>query len=184
MLYWGIEGEYYSVDAYGKPYRTTDQINNSQNPVWQNSNKAYLWSETAPKLEGRLESGYTLYINNLPWENVKMQMPSDVEVFNAYNVGSYAELMDPNPPKNAGWYPLWQCNPYNGGSETAAYNAYSKIDSTMMEYAPDMIMGKASDFDAVWQEYLVTMNGIGEPYVQFMQTQLNNRLKRYGGYPE
>ena len=111
ILYWGFEGEDWQLDAQGRPSRTEQQRKDQKDPTWIQQNRATLWMEEAPKLEGTLPSGYTRTMDELPWEYALSQKAVDIELWNAYGVGSYAELMDANAPKNAGWYPMWQCEP-------------------------------------------------------------------------
>lgn len=183
VLYWGFEGEDYLVDASGKPYRTNEQRVTQNDPEWQQNNRALLWAEEAPKLEGTLPSGYTRSMDELPWEYEETQKAIDKEVWAAYGVGSYAELVDPNPPKNTGWYPLWQCNPSagNGGLEAEAAIAMSGFEAIQRKLLPKMIMGKPEDFEATWADYISQMTPLTTVYNQYMQQQLNHRVSLFGG---
>ncbi|MCR4714252.1 MAG: hypothetical protein K5751_07725 [Treponemataceae bacterium] len=193
ILYWGFEGEDYLIDkdgsitgTKGAAYRTEKQRADQKDPTWINQNRATLWLEEAPKLEGTLASGYTRTMDELPWEYEVSQKAVDIELWKAYGVGSYAELMDANAPKNAGWYPMWQCNPSaeNGGFEEEAAVAMTGFETVQRKYLPQMIMGSPADFDATWAEYCKLLKPLTETYNKFMQGQLDNRVKLFGGFKD
>ena len=183
MLQWGIEGEDWQKDAQGRPSRTDEQRKQQEDNNWILKNKATLLQEEAPKLEGSYSDGYATTMNNLPWEFQLSQKPIDIELWNAYGVASYAALVDANPPKNAGWYPMWQCNPSaeNGGLEHDAAVAMTGFETVQRKYLPMMIMGKPSDFDKTWDEYCALLKPLTKTYNQFMQTQLDHRVEVFGG---
>jgi len=185
-LYWGFEGEDWQYDAEGRPSRTDKQRQDQKDPNWILHNKATLWDEEAPKLEGTLASGYTRSMDDLPWEYALAQKPVDLELWAAYGVGSYAELVDAKAPKNAGWYPMWQCNPSaeNGGLEGDAAVAMTGFETVQRKYLPQMIMGSPADFDATWAEYCKLLKPLTEVYNKFMQQQLDNRVKMFGGFKD
>jgi len=186
-LYWGLEGEDWQKDAEGKPYRTQAQRDQQADPNWQLKNKATLWMEEAPKLEGSHTDGYATNMDNIPWEYAAIvEDPNkkiDSEIWAAYGVASYAALVDANPPKNAGWYPMWQCNPSaeNDGLEHDAAVAMTGFETLQRKYLPMMIMGKPEDFDKTWNEYVTQMKPLTDVYNKFMQGQLDARVKNFGG---
>jgi putative aldouronate transport system substrate-binding protein len=193
VLYWGFEGEDYLIDTDGSKtgtkgaaYRTDEQRAQQKDPVWIQKNRATLWTEEAPKLEGIMASGYTRTMDDLSWEYALSQKPVDIELWEAYGVGSYAEFVDPNPPKNAGWYPMWQCNPSaeNGGIEEEAAVAMTGFETVQRKYLPLMIMGKPADFDKTWNEYSALLKPLTEKYNKFMQQQLDHRVEAFGGFQD
>ena len=189
-LYWGLEGEDYLIDADGSvtgtagaPYRTDEQRANQKDNNWILKNKAQLFTEEAPKWEGSYPDGYSTTLANLPWEFALEMEDIDRELFKAYDIGSYAQLVDKNPPANAGWYPMWQCNPSpeNDGLEHDAAVAMTGFETLQRKYLPMMIMGKPADFDKTWAEYTSQMKPLTEVYNQFMQGELDARVKNFGG---
>ncbi|MCR4630462.1 MAG: hypothetical protein K5786_02410 [Treponema sp.] len=186
ILYWGFEGEDYQIDANGRAYRTDKQRADQRDPNWLNKNRALLWAEEAPKLEGTLPSGYTRSMDDLAWEYELSQKQIDIDLWKAYGVGSYAEFVDSNPPKNAGWYPMWQCNPSaeNGGFEEEAAVAMTGFESIQRKYLPKMIMGKPEEFEATWNEYAGLLQPLTATYNKFMQQQLDHRVELFGGFQD
>lgn len=186
VLYWGFEGEDYLIDEQGRAYRTEKQRADQKDPNWIQKNRATLWIEEAPKLEGTLPSGYTRSMDDLEWEYALSQKPVDLELWAAYDVGSYAEFVDSNPPKNAGWYPMWQCNPSaeNGGFEEEAAVAMTGFETIQRKYLPMMIMGKPSDFEKTWNEYANLLKPLTTTYNKFMQQQLDHRVETFGGFQD
>ena len=190
VLYWGFEGVDYQIDADGSvtgtkgaAYRTDKQRNDQRDPNYLNKNRALLWTEEAPKLEGKMPSGYTRSMSDLPWEYLLDQKEVDKELWAAYGVSSYAEFVDPNPPQNTGWYPMWQCNPSaeNGGLEGEAAKAMTGFEDIQRKMLPAMIMGKPEDFDKTWDDYVKQMEPLTAVYNKFMQQQLDHRVEVFGG---
>ena len=182
VLQWGFEGEDWQKDAQGRPYRTQKQRDQQVDNNWILHNKATLWFEEAPKMEGSFSDGFATVMDNQPWEFQADAKQEDIELWNAYGVASYAALVDPNPPANAGWYPMWQEVP-SDGSEAAL--ALSKLETIQRRALPDMIMGDPADFDAKWDAYVNDMNAAGiKKYVEFMQEKLEDRVSKFGGFPE
>jgi len=190
VLYWGFEGKDYQIDTDGSitgtkgaAYRTDQQRADQKDPNWLNKNRALLWTEEAPKLEGKMPSGYSRSMDDLPWEYALAQKQVDLDLWAAYGVSSYAEFVDPNPPQNAGWYPMWQCNPSaeNGGFEGEAAKAMQGFEDIQRKYLPQMIMGKPADFDKTWDEYVKQLKPLTDVYNKFMQQQLDHRVEVFGG---
>ena len=193
ILYWGFEGEDYLIDTDGSKtgtkgaaYRTQAMRDQQRDPNYNQKHYALLWREEAPKLEGTMASGYSRSMDDLPWEYAVSQKAVDVELWKAYGVGSYAEFVDPNPPKNAGWYPMWQCNPSaeKGGFEEEAAVAMTGFETIQRKYLPAMIMGKPEDFEATWNEYANLLKPLTAKYNKFMQQQLDNRVEAFGGFQD
>lgn len=189
VIQWGFEGEDYLIDADGSvtgtkgaPYRTVQQRTDQEDPNWVLHNKATLWFEEAPKMEGSFSDGFATVMNNQPWEFQANAKPEDIELWKAYNVASYAALVDQNPPANAGWYPMWQIAPVDGTPEQLAL---SKLETVQRKYLPMIIQGSPASFEATWAEYVAEMDKAGiKTYVEFMQKGLDNRVEKFGGLPE
>jgi len=193
VLYWGFEGEDYLIDTDGSKtgtkgaaYRTDKMRADQKDPNWIQKNRATLWTEEAPKLEGTMPSGYSRSMDDLEWEYALSQKQVDLDLWAAYGVGSYAEFVDPNPPRNAGWYPMWQCNPSaeNGGIEEEAAVAMTGFETVQRKYLPMMIMGKPADFEKTWAEYESLLKPLTEKYNKFMQQQLDHRVEAFGGFQD
>ena len=193
VLYWGFEGEDYLIDTDGSKtgtkgaaYRTQAMRDQQKDPNYNQNHYALLWREEAPKLEGTMASGYSRSMDDLPWEYALSQKQVDLDLWAAYGVGSYAEFVDPNPPQNAGWYPMWQCNPSaeKGGFEEEAAVAMTGFETVQRKYLPAMIMGKPADFDKTWDEYCALLKPLTDVYNKFMQQQLDHRVEVFGGYKD
>ncbi len=189
VLQWGFEGQDWQKDAQGRPSRTKAQRDEQSDPNWVLKNKATLLQEEAPKKEGSYADGLACQMNNLPWEYAEIVADPtkaiDSEIWNAYGVASFKDLAKGGyeVPTNAGWYPMWQCNPSaeNDGLENEAAVAMTGFETIQRKYLPMMIMGKPADFDKTWEEYVKLMKPLTEVYNKFMQTQLDARVKNFGG---
>ena len=190
VIQWGFEGEDWQKDAQGRPSRTKEQRTQQSDPNWQLKNKATLLQEEAPKFEGSYSDGLACKMDDLPWEyaaiNSDPERAIDQEIWNAYGVASFAALVDKNPPANAGWYPMWQCNPSpeNDGLEHDAAVAMTGFETLQRKYLPMMIMGKPADYDKIWNEYVEQMKPLTAVYNKFMQQELDSRVAQFGGFKD
>jgi len=177
-LNWGIEGQHWQKNAQGIPNRTAQQRTNWQNPTWQEQNRARLM-EMFPKIEGSFSDGYPTDLSNYPAERDAMLDPIDRELFAAYGVTSYNELMDKDPPPNSPWFPTWNMpNPPDG---SPAQIALTRQEQLRKQRLPQMILAAPADFDGLWAAYVKDSNDAGLPaYEKYMQDQLNQRLKDWG----
>ena len=181
ILYWGFEGEDYKLDSKKNPYRTQDQINKQKDPFWKNENQATLWINMAPQLEGKRKSGYLQRIDDFPSVYRKTVEKIDNQLFDAYKVDSYAEMMDKNPLPNPFWYPLWR---YNPNSDTDEGYRLTQSLFAVQDYAvqniPSLVTCKTSEFESKWKSYSAEQKKLEKEYFVYMQKQLDILVKRYG----
>ena len=199
VLYWGFEGEDYLIDkdgsvtgVKGQPYRTEKMRKEQKDPKWVEKNRARLWDDEAPKIEGTTASGYNRSIEEYPYEQAAANAdhPWDVELWKAYGVGSYKELMSKpqTSTMNTGWYPLWQLNPNaeNGGAEATAKEAQVQFEDTWArKYLPKMIMCETdAEFEKLWAEYVAGIKPYMVTWNAYFQNCLDDRISKYGAVPE
>jgi len=177
-MQWGIEGKDWQYDAQKKPYRTAQQRTNWQNATWREQNRAPLM-DMFPKIEGSFSDGYPVDLSFLPSEREAMLDPIDKELFAAYGVTSYNELMDKNPPANSPWFPTWNMpNPPDG---SPAQIGLTRQEQLRKQRLPQMILAAPGDFEGLWADYVKASNDAGLPaYEKYMQDTLNERLKLWG----
>ncbi|MCL1931227.1 MAG: hypothetical protein FWF55_05385, partial [Treponema sp.] len=176
-LNWGIEGQHWQWGPDKKPYRTPEQRANWQNDNWQEQNRARLMDDIFPKIQGSFSDGFPSDLSQYYPEREATLLPEDVELFKAYGVTSTNELMDKNPPPNAPWFPTWSMPPPPDGSP--AQIALIRCEQTMKQRLPQLILAPPADFERLWTAYVQEMtvtNNIAV-YEQYMQEQLNQRLK-------
>jgi putative aldouronate transport system substrate-binding protein len=181
-LNWGIEGQHWQWKTEGGkkvPYRTPEQTANWLKDQWQEENRARLMEDIFPKIEGTFTDGYPSNLQFFYPEREASLLPEDRELFKAYDVTGTNELMDKNPPPNAPWYPTWNMpDPPDG---TPAQIALDRCKQTMRQRLPAMILAPTANFENLWTAYVNEMNSNGlATYEEYMQDQLNQRLKAWG----
>jgi putative aldouronate transport system substrate-binding protein len=181
VIEWGIEGEDWQYDDSGSPYMTPAQRADWENATWQAQNRAILVRDVFPTWQGSWTDGYPTVLTDYYPERKALEKPEDVELWAAYDVTNYAELMDPNPPANEIWYPTWNMpNPPDGSD---AQVALTRCDQTMRKYLPKLILADPADFDKIWDEYvdvMVNTNKIAD-YEAYMQKMLDDRIAARSG---
>jgi putative aldouronate transport system substrate-binding protein len=180
IMEWGIEGQDWQRNDKGEPYRTPEQRTNWDDQVWQLHIRAMLLREVMPVWEGSWTDGYPTALPDFFPEREAATRPEDKELWAAYGVTSYAELMDKDPQPNALWFPTWTMpNPPDGSD---AQIAFQRAEQTMRKYLPQVILAAPGDFEQLWAEYVAQMqrDGIGT-YEAYMQEQLDLRIKQWTG---
>jgi putative aldouronate transport system substrate-binding protein len=175
---WGLEGVDYSYDKSGQPVCTPAQRVQFDDVTWKLHNLPELWYAEAPKLEGRFtKGGLACVLRDNPKEYLASQYSEDIEIFKAYGVSSWAELMDKDPPANPIWYPAWQISPTDG---TPAQLAFKKAQDTYAKDLPKVILSKPADFEKEWKAYLDDLAKCNlKVFEDFMQAGLDDRIKLY-----
>lgn len=177
VFQWGFLNEDYALDANGVPFRTEEQRNQQNDPVWKLRNKAELWFADAPKMEGTFSDGNPTSIGEIPAEALAAQRPEDAELLKAYGVSSFAELMDPNPPENPVYFPAWQLVPPDG---SPAQIAWKKAEDLYRKYLPRIILARPAQFETLWNEYVGELNKVGlEEYEKFMKQEIQKRVTKW-----
>jgi len=174
-LEWGIEGQHWQFNDKGEPYRTPEQRANWENVTWQEQNRALLVRDVFPTWEGSFNDGYPSDLVNYYPEREALTRDEDRELWAAYGVTSYAELMDEDPPPNPIWFPTWNMpNPPDGSD---AQIALQRCEQAMRKYLPRAILADPADFEAVWAEYVSELeaNNIAE-YEAYMEEQVKLRV--------
>jgi putative aldouronate transport system substrate-binding protein len=177
---WGIEGEDWQRNDEGFPYRTGQQRTDWLNHSWQEQNRALLIRDIFPKWEGSFTDGYPTNLSNFYPEREAMAFPEDKELWAAYGVTSNSELLDPDPPPNSLWFPTWNMPTPADGSD--AQIALQRCEQTMKQRLPQIILAPPGEFERLWTAYVAEMNANRiDIYEQYMQEQLNLRIKAWGG---
>jgi len=180
-MQWGIEGEDWQYNAQKVPYRTAQQRTNWDDRSWQDANRATLWSNLAPKIQGSFSDGYPTNLSDYLPEREGAMRPEDRELFNAYGVGGFAQMMAKEPLRNSVWYPTWSMpNPPDG---SPAQIALQRCEQTMKRLLPQMILAPTAQFDALWDAYVreMTVTNNIAVYEAYMQDQLNQRIRAWSG---
>jgi len=176
---WGIEGQHWQYDSKGVPYRTQQQRDNWRNQQWQEDNRLLLLGDVTPKIQGSFADGYPADLSLYYPERVATLRPEDKELYEAYGVAGTNELMDKDPPPNNPWFPTWSMPTPPDGSP--AQIAITRLEQTMKQRLPQMILAPANQFESLWASYVNEMNAAGvATYEQYMQQQLNIRLRDWG----
>jgi putative aldouronate transport system substrate-binding protein len=177
-LQWGIEGEDWQYDSNKVPYRTQQQRDNWLDSNWRELNRARIVTDLFPKNQGSFSDGNPADLSNLFSEREAMLRDEDKEIWAAYNVQNWNELMDKNPPPNSLWFPTWSMeNPPDG---SPAQIALQRCENTMRQRLPQMILAAPAQFESLWSSYVQEMNNNGiATYEAYMQEKLNQRIKEW-----
>ena len=165
LRFWGVEG-------VGLFYRTEEQRTKWSDPEYQASHEcAYSYM---PQYNGTSEDGKNA---NKPEEQTSeffdtLAQPV-IDVFNAYGVTTYPELMGSVVEKNGPWFPMYSYS-NNMTTDTPGGVAWVKMGETKHEWLPKVVM--ASDFESTWNEYMDAYNACNpQDFLDEMQAELERR---------
>ena len=172
LRFWGVEGVDYNVDDDGLFFRTEEQRNNWSNEEYKASHICQY--SYMPQYHGTSEDGKNA---NKPEEQTSeffntLAQPV-VDVFNAYGVTTYPELLGSVVEKNAPWFPMYSYS-NNMTTDTPGGVAWVKMGETKHEWLPKVVM--AGDFESTWNEYMDAYNSCNpQDFLDEMQAELERR---------
>jgi len=175
---WGIEGEDYQYDENGHPYRTTEQWEQQEDEAWKMHNRARLWLNHNPKINGSFSDGYPTSLNDLRSERERLMRPEDRELWEAYGVSSHNELLDMDPPENPLWFPAYQLQYASDNPDIRLI--LERMERVYTKHLPRIILAPPAQFEGLWAEYVSELDKIGlGQYEAYIQQKLNERIKKW-----
>lgn len=172
LRFWGVEGVDYNVDDDGMFYRTEEQRAKWSDSSYQASHEC-LYSYM-PQYHGTSEDGKNA---NKPEEQTSeffetLAQPV-VDVFNAYGVTTFPELIGSVVESNGPWFPMYSYS-NNMTTDTPGGVAWVKMGETKHEWLPKVVM--ASDFESTWSEYMSAYESCNpQDFIDEMQAELEKR---------
>jgi putative aldouronate transport system substrate-binding protein len=161
LMYWGIEGEDYYVDANGRYRRTPEQKANFDNPDWRLANAGLVIGDQFPKLEGRYSNGNSTGAGTQPEERLENQFDYDKEFYQKYGYytkSDFLPLMD-----HPGYPEVWSIFS-TMEDDNIAKPIFDQITDLQNRYLPDVIM--STDYEAAWAEYAQRYESVDYPALE------------------
>ncbi len=168
-IWWGIEGEDYSINEEGRFVRTREQIDNAANAVWKNANSCYVLTNSMPKKQGEMDDGNKWDPLVQP-ENYFLQMTDyDKEFLAHYGFKQPLDFFN-DPIELAPYGEAWQIDVT---VDQDANDAKAELQDVERKMLPKIIMAEESEFDATWDAFVQELVDIPiSNFVDFMQEQI------------
>lgn len=161
LLYWGIEGEDYYVDANGRFRRTAEQKANFDNKDWKLANAGQVLADQFPKMEGRYSDGNACTSASQPEEKLENQFPYDKEFYGKYGFFSRSDFL---PAMEYPGYPeVWSIFSTMEADDPAKI-VFDQITDLQNRYLPGVIM--SDDYEAAWKQYAARYEKIDYPKLE------------------
>ena len=156
LLYWGIEGEDYFVDANGRYRRTPEQKANFDNADWRLANAGWDLANQFPKIQGRYSNGNVAFSpSTQPEERLENQFEYDKAFYPQYGYFSRSDFL---PTMEYPGYPeVWSIFS-TMSEENIARPIFDQITDLQNRYLPGIIM--SDDFAAAWKEYAARYDSV------------------------
>ncbi len=166
ILFWGIEGEDYTVDENGRMLMTQEQFEKRADAAWVRANRAYNIWDSFPKKQGTMDDGNAWDPQNQPEIYFGQMNDYDKAFLEACGKKTPAEFFNP-PIKLAPYGEAWQIDKapididYNQG-----------FIATQDRMLPTVITADADKFDETWDAFVTEIKPYAEIYTKFMQEEV------------
>ncbi len=164
LFNWGVEGEDYSIEN-GRLVMTEEQYANTLDTEWQKHNKARAFFESSPKRQGYIMEGELAgncwEPGNQPEILFGMMNDYDKEFLAAYGYKKFGDFVNP-PIELAPYGEAWQID------YTPVDQDHTDFINIQMEYLPKLIMCDPAEFDALWDEFVTTINPSATAFGEYM----------------
>ena len=179
LRFWGVKDVDYKVDENGKFYRTEEMRKNAADADYKRNHLctySYL-----PQWGGTSDD----HINaNFPTEQgsefqLSLAEPV-VNVFKAYGVDNYVQMIgSPEEPLGA-WFPMWS---YSNDlkPEMEGGMAWKEMGEVKHEWLPKLVT--TDDFDGMWEDYMKAYEAVHpQEFLDVMQVELDRRIEAAAKY--
>ncbi len=166
ILFWGIEGEDYTVDENGRMLMTQEQFEQRSNNNWVRANRAYNIWDSFPKKQGTMDDGNAWDPGNQPEIYFGQMNDYDKAFLEACGKKTPAEFFNP-PIELAPYGEAWQIDKapididYNQG-----------FIATQDRMLPQVITADEGQFDAKWDEFVTEIKPYCDIYADFMHQEV------------
>ena len=175
LMYWGIEGEDYYVDANGRLRRTPEQKANFDNPDWRLANSGIVLGDQFPKLEGRYSDGNSCSAGTQPEERLENQNEYDKKFYQQYGFYGRSDFLP--IMKDPGYPEVWSIFS-TMEDDNIAKPIFDQITDLQNRYLPGVIM--SDDFEAAWAEYVARYENIDyRALEEEVERQIRERMTIY-----
>jgi putative aldouronate transport system substrate-binding protein len=152
ILFWGLEGEDYLVNADGIFYLTQEMRDEQQQLDWRMNNQLRAFRDRMPKREGTWEDGNPDTAGRSTVEFYEALSDYDKDFMSQYGYTSWSEFLG-TWPQNPDYFPAWQAGNVGALSQEAT-EADTTFTRIRIEYYPQLVLCDPADFDNIWAEYL------------------------------
>ncbi|MCL2051942.1 MAG: ABC transporter substrate-binding protein [Lachnospiraceae bacterium] len=150
LLFWGIEGEDYLVDADGSYYRTQQMRDEQYDALWQASNQARAFRDQLPKFQGLWPDGNADSAGFQGREFFDGLGEYDQNFLTAYNKQYWAQFFN-DAYEMPSFYPIWQLH---GMLSVEASLANQMLDEIQYPYFARLALATPDTFESVWEEFV------------------------------
>lgn len=176
ILFWGIEGEDYSIGSDGLFVRSGQQRAEQDDPAWRESNRLMAFRHQLPKRQGTWPAGNAFDPGGSKVEFFESLSDYDKNFLNNYGKQTWKEFVN-QPPDNPLYYPCW-----NIQKDAVADEVSVQMQSMSMEYLPKAIMTSTADFDTVWNEYMTALHKLDiKSYLDCINAGIQERIELFSG---
>ncbi|NMB39182.1 MAG: extracellular solute-binding protein [Firmicutes bacterium] len=175
LINWGIEGVHYEVDENGLYYRTDEQMALFRDPDWvQNVFGRQYFHNSFPSLTGLDENGNMFFSDQQPHLIYSSSHESEKEVMDAYGIKSFSDLY--NEPRERKYFPLWTITMSAG---SPAHIEETRMKDVLNGYVPKLVMGKPTDFEGVWTNFVKDITPLMEKQIEVYQEGIDWRMENW-----
>ena len=166
ILFWGIEGEDYTVDENGRMLMTQEQFEQRSNNNWVRANRAYNIWDSFPKKQGTMDDGNAWDPGNQPEIYFGQMNDYDKAFLEACGKKTPAEFFNP-PIELAPYGEAWQID-----KAPIDIDSNQGFIATQDRMLPQVITADEGQFDAKWDEFVTEIKPYCDIYADFMHQEV------------
>lgn len=173
LVKWGEEGRHHEVMEDGTLYRTEEQVElmKDQDERLNFGMTTFEWDW--PVVSGTMSDGNPYNPNGQPEVAQLEYTEHDMQVLDAYGVGTYSELFA--QPDDRPWFPAWSANIQQGSPPSLYEEGAEEITQS---YYPRLVLADPADFDALWDEFATAYRSAPylDEFLDFFTTTIQERM--------
>ncbi|MBN2532820.1 MAG: extracellular solute-binding protein [Spirochaetales bacterium] len=182
---WGFEGKDYLIDENGYFYRTQEMLDQWDDSKWLNNvfGQTY-WINLCGFDHASVFSDGKNAVSSVNQPSIfyNKLLDTEKEVLTAYGKKTWYDFFRGPDMRRAVYFPVWTIK-IPTGSDIDIF--HEKRLEVWKKYVPLLIMAKNDEeYDKLWKEYTNTLSKLPnkKEHAQFYQDQIDERIKKAGGY--
>jgi putative aldouronate transport system substrate-binding protein len=173
LVFWGIEGEHYTVDEDGRYYQTEEQIELVENQQFREDFGMTTFEWSWPRINGSFADGNAVEPRRQPEVALATYRDGDKEYLDAYGISTFAELF--SAPEERPWYPTWSANREQGSPE---HIFAERSEEIVKRHYARIVLAEPAAFEKEWEDFVTAYRALDvEGYEQFYTDVVQARVR-------
>ncbi|GAE33561.1 hypothetical protein [Halalkalibacter akibai] len=172
LVFWGNEGEHYTVNEDGRYYQTDEQIALVENQQFREDFGMTTFEWSWPRINGSFSDGNAVEPRRQPEVALATYRDGDREYLDAYGISTFAELF--SAPEERPWYPTWSANVEQGSPQ---HIFSERSEEIIKRHYARIVLADPANFEKEWEDFTTAYRALDvEGYEQFFTDVVKKRV--------